>query len=119
MSAARTRSACGFERERLAARKLLVVQNPNGVECKVANFATTKDTGVVIKIYDHNGDVAETCGPFAVPARESAFCSTSPPNSGEVEDYSCEVTGEGTLARVSFVAHAPNQGVNSGAALEC
>src|SRR5262245_32191913 len=63
----------------------LVVQNPNGVECKVANFATAKDTGVVIKIYDHNGDAAATCGPLEVPAKGSAFCSTSPPSTGEVE----------------------------------
>jgi hypothetical protein len=93
----------------------VTMQNSGG-ECKVVNYSTTADLNVTITLYDRGGAVLKTCGPTSIPEKGQDFCifSTGAP----IADVGCEVTGEGSLARVSLVTYVPGT-THTGAAVEC
>src|SRR5262245_21012939 len=93
----------------------LVITN-NAAECKVVNYSTTVDTAVLITLYDTGGNVVSSCGPSPINAKGSILWGCA---AGALPvDLSCEVTGEGTLARVSLYVKGPTI-PNTGAIVEC
>jgi hypothetical protein len=94
----------------------LVIADERAVECKVVNYGTTSDTGVVMTIFDAGGDVVNVCGPFTIPPKGSRYCMFGTHNG--TSDVGCEVTGEGTNARASFYVVQSGQ-TTSSTVVEC
>lgn len=84
-------------------------------ECKVANYATSTDTNVTIRLYDHNGSLQNECGPGSIPPKGAAFCAAFFAGS---DNCTCEVTGQSGSARASLSVEI-DLGESAQASVEC
>ena len=87
----------------------------NTCECKVANYGTNTDTGVLITVYDSAGPVA-SCGPFDIPSKGNEFCDFF---FDVAENCGCQVSGEAGASRTSLSVYDPGFGINANASVEC
>jgi hypothetical protein len=93
-----------------------VVVEDNIVLCSATNHGTSADTDVVILLRNNTGAPVASCPSGAIAPKASISCLYSATGTHIV---SCEVTGEGSLTRVSFGTAVSTTNLTLAAAVEC